>query len=178
MLENGGIVCPFCGADQTRPFPFVVSNLPAPAAATQLFQKRKMAMIVVAVFVVSMGGILWHYFGEASVSPASQAAGVAAKSLREVREVLSAYIISTKGGYPTTLNVVGDKASPLLYAALTAGYRLDYSSKASSGDSVSQGFVILARPEKNGFLNLRIDESGVVRATKENRPATAQDPPY
>ena len=142
------------------------------------FQKWKIGIIVAAVFAVSLGGIVGHYFGKASALPSSQAAVVAAKSLRQVREALSAYVISNKDGYPRTLNVVGDKASPPLYAALTAGYRLDYSSKSSSSDGVSQGFVILARPEKSGFPNLRIDESGVVRATEENRPATVQDPPY
>jgi hypothetical protein len=178
ILEKGGTVCPMCGADQTRPVQFVDPDLPSPATATHLFQGWKTTVIVVAVLVVSMGGILWHHFGEASISPASQAAGVAAKSLMQVREALSTYVISTEGGYPKTLNVIGDKASPPLYAALTAGYRLDYSSKSSSSDAVSNGFVILAPPEKSGFPNLRIDESGVVRVTVENRPATAQDPPY
>jgi hypothetical protein len=178
ILEKGGTVCPLCGADQTRPVQFVDPDLPSPAAARHVFQEWKIAIIVVTVFVVSVGGILTHYFAKGSVRPASEAAGVAAESLRQVREALSAYVISTKGGYPATLNVVGDKASPPLYAALIAGYRLDYSSKSSSSGAVSQGFVILARPEKSGFPNLRIDESGVVRATEENRPATAQDPPY
>jgi hypothetical protein len=178
ILEKGATLCPICGADQTRPVQFVELNVPSAVTPTHFFQEWKIAILVVVVFAVSMGGILWHHFGEANVSPVSQPTAVAAKSLRQLREALSGYVISTQAGYPKALNVIGEKASPLLYAANTAGYRLDYSSKPSSSDSVCEEFVILARPEKSGFPNLRIDESGVVRATEENRPATAQDPPY
>lgn len=63
-------------------------------------------------------------------------------------------------------------------AAMSAGYRLEYSPTLSPGDAVFSGFVILARPEKSDFLNLRVDESGLVRATKKNRLATEQDPAF
>jgi hypothetical protein len=171
-------VCPLCGADQTRPVQVVDPNLQPPITAARLFHEWKIVIVVIVVFLGSLGGILWHNFGERGVSPASQAAGVAAKSLREIREALSAYAISTKDTYPEALNSLGDRASLPLQTALTAGYRIEYSPKSSSSESVFRGFVILARPEKSGFLNLRIDESGVVRATEENRPATLQDLPF
>ena len=38
-------------------------------------------------------------------------------------------------------------------------------------------FVLLARPGNYGYRNFYLDETGVLRATQENRPATAQDPP-
>jgi hypothetical protein len=100
------------------------------------------------------------------------------KSLRELREALSAYVITKRETYPATLDPLGERASLPLQAAMTAGYRLEYSPKASPSEAGSRGFVILARAEKSGFLNLPIDESGVVRATGDNRPATAQDSPY
>jgi hypothetical protein len=178
MLEQGAKVCPLCGADQTRPVQIVNPHSPPPVTAKGLFQEWKIVIVVIVVFAASMGGMLWHNFGEVSIGPAAQAAGVTAKSLRELREALSAYVISKKVTYPATLNPLGERASLPLQAAMTAGYRLEYSAKTSPGEADSRGFVILARPEKSGFLNLRIDESGVVRATEDNRPATSQDSPY
>jgi hypothetical protein len=178
ILEKGTTVCPTCGADQTRPVHFVDPNLQPVVAQTHVVQKWKIVIAIIVVFIGSLGGILWHDFGEVRISPASQAARVAAKSLRELREALSTYALSTKDTYPATLNAVGDRASLPLQAALIAGYRLEYIPKSSSGEAASRGFVILARPETNGFLNLCVDESGVVRATDENRQATVWDSPY
>jgi hypothetical protein len=178
ILEHGATVCPTCCADQTRPVHFVDPNLQPPVAQTHVVQKWEIVIAVIVLFVASLGGILWHYFGEIHISPASQAERVTAKSLRELREALSTYALTTKDSYPATLNAVGDRASLPLQAALIAGYRLEYTPKSSSGEAASRGFVILARPETTGLLDLRIDESGVVRATEENRPATAWDSPY
>jgi hypothetical protein len=178
ILEKGASVCPLCGADQTRPVQVVDPNLQPPITAARLFHEWKIVIVVIGVFLGSLGGIVWHNFGEGSISPAAQAAGVTAKSLMELREALSAYAISTKDAYPTSLNSLGDRASLPLETTRTAGYRLEYSPKSSSSEGVPRGFVILARPEKSGFLNLCIDESGVVRATEDNRPATLQDPPF
>ena len=177
ILEQGATVCPLCGADQTRPVPVVDPHLQPPVTATRVFQEWKIVIAIVLVFALSMGGILWRSFGEAGIAPALQSAGVAAKSLRELREALSVYALSTKDTYPPNLNTVSSRVSSPLQAAVTAGYRIEYNPKSSSSETVFRGFVILARPERSGFLNLRIDESGVVRATEENRPATAQDPP-
>jgi hypothetical protein len=178
MLEKAATMCPLCGADQTRPVQILDPTSQQANTATRVFHEWKTVIAVIIAFVASMGAILWQNFGESRVSPASQAAGVAAKSLRELREALSAYVISTKDTYPPNLDPLGSRASLPLQAALTTGYRLEYSPKSSSNEVVFRGFVILARPEKTGFLNLCIDESGVVRATLENRPATTQDPPF
>lgn len=178
ILEQGATVCPFCGADPTRPVQFADPVLQPLVTPTHVVQKWKLVIAVIAVFVGSLGGMLWHYFGEDSINPASQAAEVTAKSLRELREALSTYALVTRDTYPATLNALGDHASLPLQTALIAGYRLEYIPKSPPGEAVSRGFVILARPETTGFLNLRIDESGVVRATEENRPATEWDPPY
>ena len=177
ILERGATVCPICGADQTRPVPVVDPNLPQPVTAKSLFHEWKTVIVIIVVFAAVLGGILWHNFGEDSISPALQAAGVTAKSLRELREALSTYAISTKDAYPGTLDSLNNRASLPLQTALNAGYRLEYTPKSSTNETAIRGFVILARPEKKGFPNLRIDESGVVRATEESRPATAQDPP-
>lgn len=178
MLERGATVCLFCGADQTRPVPMVDPDLRPPITAARVTQEYKYLIIVTLVFAVSVAGILWRNFREPDISPASQAAGVAARSLTELREALTAYALATRGTYPTTLKSLGDRASLPIEAAVSASYRLEYSPTPSQGEAVFRGFVILARPEKSDFLNLRVDESGLVRATKKNRAATEQDPPF
>jgi hypothetical protein len=178
ILEHGVTVCPTCGADQTRPVQFVDPNLQPAVTPTRVVQKWKLVIVIIVVFAGSLGGILWHSFAEVRISPASQAAEATARSLRNLREALSTYALSTKDTYPTTLIALGDRASLPLQTALIAGYRLEYIPKSASIKDVTRGFVILARPEIIGYLNLRIDESGIVRATQENRPATVWDPPY
>jgi hypothetical protein len=178
MVERGAAVCPFCGADQTRPVPMADPDLRPPITPARIIQEYKYLIIVMLVLAVSVAGILWRNFREPDITPASQAAGAAAKSLTELREALTAYALATRGAYPTTLKSLGERASLPMEAALSAGYRIEYSPTSSPGEAVFRGFVILARPEKNDFLNLRVDESGLVRATKKNRPATEQDPPF
>src|SRR2546426_1112507 len=41
-----------------------------------------------------------------------------------------------------------------------------------------RNYFLLARPGNYGYRNFYPDESGVLRATRENRPATAQDPAF
>jgi hypothetical protein len=177
MLERGATACPFCGADQTRPVQMVDPDLRPPITAKRIVQEYKYLIIVILILAVSVAGILWRNFREPDIIPAWQAAGVAAKSLTELRVALVAYALATRGTYPTTLKSLGDRANFPMEAARSAGYRLEYSPTASPSEAVVRGFVILARPEKSDFLNLRVDESGLVRATKKNRPATEQDPP-
>ena len=38
-------------------------------------------------------------------------------------------------------------------------------------------FTLLPRPNYYGYRNFYIDQPGVTRATRDNRPATAHDPP-
>ncbi|HYL86417.1 MAG TPA: hypothetical protein VE263_19490 [Candidatus Angelobacter sp.] len=131
--------------------------------------------VVIAAIAVIFG-IYWHNFGEPSISPAAQAATATAKSLRDIREALSTYALSAKDSYPAALNSLGNRINLPMQAARAAGYRLEYTPKASTGEGLVRGFVIVARPEKDTYPNLFIDETGVVRVTQENRAATTKDP--
>ena len=178
ILEQGVTVCPLCGADQSRPVAIVNPDAPQPLTPKSFFEHWGMVIVTIVVFAGTMTGLLWHNLVGPSISPASQAAGVAAKSLRDLREALSTYTISTKDSYPPNLNPLGDRMSLPMQAALSVGYRLEYSLRPSTGEGAPRGFVILARPEKTDCPNLYIDESGVVRATQENHSASAKDSPF
>jgi hypothetical protein len=176
ILEDGATVCPLCGADQTHPVKFVDRNAVNTPGTASLFHEWRIQLTILVCVASIAGGIYWHNFGGYSISRESQAAAVAAKSLRAVREALSDYALSNKGMYPDSLNSVSDRVSGPMQAALDAGYALQYRPNAASGDAAPRSFVILARPERGDYWNLCIDESGVVRATEENRPATMRDP--
>jgi RNA polymerase subunit RPABC4/transcription elongation factor Spt4 len=178
LIEQGATVCPFCGADQTRPVQIVDPQTPQSLSGASFLREWGIVIIIIVVAVASLSGIYWHNFGEPSVSQAAQAERAAAKSLRDLREILSVYALSAKDAYPTTLNSLGDRVSSPMQTALSMGYRLEYSPKPSSNYAAPRGFVILARPEKSNYANLCVDESGVVHATQENRPATVQDPSF
>lgn len=178
ILEPGVTVCPLCGADQSRPVAIVNPDAPQPVTAKSFLQHWGMVIVTVVVFAGTMTGILWHNLAGPSISPSTQAAEVAAKSLRDLREALSTYVISTKDSYPSNLNPLGDRVGSPMQSALSAGYRLEYTQKPPATEGAPRGFVILARPEKIDCPSLYIDESGVVRASQENHSASAKDPPF
>lgn len=177
IIKQDEKVCPFCAADQTKPVEFVNPHLPQPRSMKSTFRDWGVPILVIVAASAIVSAIYWHSFGEPAVTPAAQATGVAAKSLRDLREALSIYALSAKDSYPTVLASLGNRVSLPMQEALGAGYRVEYSPKSTSAEIAPRGFVILARPEKNDCPNLYIDETGVVRATQENRSATAKDPP-
>jgi hypothetical protein len=75
----------------SRPNPSRCSRCPPRTAAANgriLSSRMGGAIIVVLVAVGSLAGIYWHNFGEPRVSEAAKAESVAAKSLRDLREML------------------------------------------------------------------------------------------
>ncbi len=178
VLEPGVKLCPLCGADQSRPVEIVNPNAPQPVTAKSFLHHWASVIVTIVIFLGSVTGILWHYLGGLYASPAAQGAEVAAQSLRDVRVALSAYSLYAKDEYPATLDSLGALAAQSAQTAWSAGYKLSYDPRPSSGDKGFRSFVLLARPENRTYLNLYVDESGVVRATMEDRPANSLDPPF
>jgi hypothetical protein len=90
---------------------------------------------------------------------------------------LSEYALTSGDTYPPTLESVGERVMQPVRAAQAAGYEIVYIPQPRRSDGSIRGFVLLARMEKAGWRNFYIDESGVLRATEENRQANVQDPP-
>lgn len=174
ILEQGAQVCPICGADQTRPVPYTNPDLPQP----HTLRDWGVAISIIVVAIGIMAGIFWQNFGTQSVSPDVEAATTAVRSLRNLREALSSYALSAKDTYPASLEALGDRASPPIQAAQSAGYDLQYNAGRPSSDGAVHSFVILAQPKNGDYPRLYIDDSGIVRATREHHAATAEDPPF
>lgn len=107
VLEQGAKVCPMCGADQTRPVPYTNPDVPQP----RTLRDWSMAISIIVVATGIMAGILWQNLGTQSVGPDVEAAGIAAKSMRDLREALSDYALSAKDTYPSSLQALGDRTS-------------------------------------------------------------------
>lgn len=175
ILEQGIRVCPICGADQTRPVPYTNPDLPKP----QRLRDWGIAIGIIVVGIGIMAALLWQNFGTQNVSPEVEATRTAAQSLRDLREALSSYALSAKDTYPASLEALGDRAGQPIAAAQSAGYDLHYSAgRPSSSDGAVHSFVILAHSKNGDYPSLYIDDSGIVRGTREHHAATAEDPPF
>jgi hypothetical protein len=116
----------------------------------------------------------------------------------KINRALSDYADKFGGVYPSDLAALetpgpgqqsGCKASGLLEHGFDEGkygYRIEYKARARSdkptGDCLGvKTYTITARPRvlgKTGLQNFFMDESGILRATQEDRVATGSDPSF
>ncbi|MGB7848004.1 MAG: hypothetical protein WBL63_20500 [Candidatus Acidiferrum sp.] len=171
LIEHGAPVCPLCAADQTNK-PQDIDKESATRTLPAVFRELGLVMLVLAAGIAGIALILMHNLSAGSPNPTEQSAEVAANSLRDIREALSSAALS-ENAYPLRLESLGVRVAQPSEDALVAGYHLRYTQRTLPGGAA--GFVIQAIPEKPDRLNLYIDESGIVRATSENRPASVQD---
>ena len=166
-INQASEICPYCGADLTQA---AQPEAPSPPRSLKSILTRW------GVIVFSLSIALWtfvHYV--LPHNPAARAEAQAAGALREVGAALSAYAATQGGSYPVQLEALGERVRGPAQSALSGGYRLEYTpGPAGSGGSV-RTFVLLARPGNFGYRNFYLDQSGVVHATSENRPAIDQD---
>ncbi len=169
-------ICPYCGADLTE------AALPEAQAPTPMTRKR-LVMIVLrwGVLLAAMWGFLWFVLPPRG-DPVQRAESKALEAMSEVRAAVAAYAETQGGSYPSSLEALGERVRQAVQLAQSEGYRLEYRpGPAEEAGSRAQGpvhsYVLLARPSNYGYRSFYTDETGVVRATRENRAATPQDPP-
>lgn len=170
-------ICPYCGADLTE------GTL---VASPEPVRKRNWIAIVLlwGVPLGALWGFLWFVLPEQRGDAAGQAEARAVTALREISGTLAA-CAEAEGSYPNTLEALGGRVRAPAQRAQTEGYRVEYIPGPASSDAGSsqlgsgrvRTYTLLMRPGNYGYRSFYSDESGVVRATRENRPARAQDPP-
>jgi hypothetical protein len=167
-------ICPHCGTDLT---------LDAQPAAEPA-RKRSLAatLIQYGVLLAAIWGFLWFVLPERRSSEARAVAEAQAiAALQETARALAAYAAAQGEVYPGSLDALPQESAVAVREAARAaqreGYRLEYAVRAGGEDQAARHFTLLARPSRYGYRNFFLDETGVIRATRENRPATAQDPP-
>ena len=175
VVEKGAKTCPLCGAEQTPPPPLS----PAEAAIISGSNSRSAMLrwVLPALAVVcGLGVALWYATRTADSDASATAGDAATRALLSIRVALSQYAISHGDQYPATLEPLGAQAAVPVQDAKIGGYELEYQALLSS-DGKIRGFTMVAKPENVTGRSFYIDQSGVLRATQENRPARVNDPP-
>jgi hypothetical protein len=173
-LNQATEICPYCGTD-----------LSSDAEAGSSLPKKTNWISLTIRYGILLGaiwGFLWYVLPERHGSQAmAQAEDRAIHMLREAGASLSAYADAQSGSFPPSLEVLsgeaGDRLKRAAQEALAEGYQIEYVLRPADTSGFSKQFTLLARPRNWGYRNFYLDETGVLRATRENRPATAQDPP-
>ena len=124
-----------------------------------------------------MWAIAWFAFPWRLAGTKRTAEANARDALAAVREALMNYQAS-EGSFPASLESLGDSVRAAAQKAQSARYTLEYLPGKPDSEGRMKIFTLLARPGNFGYLNFYTDETGVFRATSEDRPATAQDPPF
>ena len=161
-------LCPHCGADLTL-------RAPEAEAKPLSLRRRLLILLAFAVLIGSVWAFLLYLVPDRRAASQTQAETQAAASLREIARQLSAYAEASGGQYPASLEALGEKEWPAAREAKREGYNLSYSASEMHGRITH--YTLVAQPERYGFRSFYIDESGVLRATRENRAATGDDPP-
>ena len=174
LIEDGLKICPFCGGDQT------------PAPETGDFERKKARsltsiflswIIVIAAVTCSLTGLFWYARRRYSNNLGNHEETTASKSLHDIRTALSQYALMSGDQYPSSLGMLGDRTAQPLQNARTESYDVTYTPKSSVEDRAITGFELWANPRKPSHRSFYIDESGILRATQESRPANDMDPP-
>lgn len=159
-------VCPYCGAD-----------LAAPLESQEPPKKPNLIRLLLqwSAVIAAMWLFLWFILPQRG-DPAERAEAAALGALREVHTALAAHA-DAHGGFPATLETIADRVRTAAQRAQAEGYVIEYTPGPVSPEGQIRSYALLARPGRYGHRNLFVDESGVVRATQEDRPATLKDPP-
>jgi hypothetical protein len=174
-INTASEICPYCGEDLT----FVPADPASGVKKKPSFLKRLVRWTLVLGTVC---GFMWFvlFLPERAGDPAAQAERQAIASLQEIHRALSAYAEAQGGRFPQTLEALGQGVQRAAQEALSEGYQVEYVPGESGENDQNRGishFVLLARPRNYGYRSFYSDETGVLRATQENREATVKDPP-
>jgi hypothetical protein len=167
-------ICPHCGADLTSP-PLGAEGQPAKPSLKKILIRWG---VLLGVLLAAIWSFLWFVVPERQGNPTTAAESRAVQALQEVRAALSEYASAEGGAYPRQFEALGERAQAAAQLSQSAGYQLQYTPGPVEADSRIRTYTLQCRAGNYGFRSFFTDESGVLRSTRENRTATAQDPPY
>jgi len=166
-------LCPHCGADLTA-LPLVGGTPPAKPSLQKILLRWG---VLLGVLLAAIWSFLWFVVPERQGNPTAAAEERAVQALREARAALADYSSAEGTAFPRLFETLGEPARTAAQLAQSGGYQMLYTPGPVEADGRIRTYVLQARAGNYGFRNFFTDESGAVRATRENRPATAQDPP-
>jgi hypothetical protein len=168
-INSATEVCPYCGADLTD------SGLDLGFEQPQKAPLRRI-VILWGVVLLSVVGIAWFAFPWRLAGSKPDAERHAIAAMMKIQEALGAYHAS-EGAFPSSLEALGAAARDASREAESGRYTVQYTPGSQTPDSRITTYTLTARAGNYGYVNLYLDETGVFRGTRDNRSATAQDPP-
>ncbi|MGA8144792.1 MAG: hypothetical protein WB987_12960 [Candidatus Acidiferrales bacterium] len=172
-INSASEICPYCGADLTAPPASSFGDSIQPAAKKPGTKRILIACGVLLATLVAVGwfAVPWHMSGSKSEAEAR-----ARDALTTIQAALAGYV-SSEAAFPSSLEALGDTARIAAQKAQLGHYTLQYTPGKPDADGRVKSYILVARPGNFGFRSYYTDESGVVRATNEDRAATVQDAP-
>ena len=167
-------LCPHCGADLTSTIPGVEDPEPKPKLGKILLRWG----VLLGVLLAAIWSFLWFIVPERQGNPTTLAENRAAESLREMRAALADFASAQGGAYPRQFEEVGERVRLAAQLAQSVNYQVQYTPGPVDAGGMIRSFSLQARAGNYGFRSFYVDNTGVLRATRENRPATSEDPPY
>ena len=135
-----------------------------------------MLVITVGVIVAGIWAIIWFALPLRLENPRPAAERSAIEALRTVQQQLAAYA-NGAGTFPDSLEALGAPARDAAQGALAKGYSIRYTPQHADANGNARAYTLVAVPRNYGYESLYTDQSEIIRATRDNRPATVQDPP-
>lgn len=167
-INSASAVCPYCGAPQTE------SDSGAPQAPAKSRPSAKLIIALLAA-VAGIWAIIWFALPMRFENPRPAAERSAVEAVRSLQHQLAAYE-NGAGAFPTSLEALGDPAREAAQSAMSGGYSLRYTPAQPDASGNPHAYTLLATPRNYGYESLYADQSGAIHATRDNRPATPQDP--
>jgi hypothetical protein len=166
-------ICPHCGADLTILLAEDGATKPPPST-----RKRVVRWIIfLTILFGSLWSFLWFVVSPRTGQPTLQAEQQALDSLTQVQAALASYAQAMSGAYPSTLDPLGAAVRVAAQRAQSLGYQMQYTPGPLGVDGSIHSYSLTATAGNHGYRSFYTDESGVVRGTREERPAIASDPP-
>lgn len=167
-------LCPHCGADLTVPIAGAEPLKPKPTTGKILLRWG----MLLTVLLGAIWSFLWFIVPERQGNPTALAEARAAQSLREARSALTDFASAQGGVYPRQFETVGERVRLAAQLAQSVNYQLQYTPGPVESDGAIRTFALQARAGNYGFRSFYVDDTGVVRVTRENRAASSNDPAY
>jgi hypothetical protein len=169
VIDKPSGLCPGCGADLTAA---AGDEITKPDKKSRFLTATVLwSAIITILWAIAWFALPWHLSG---ARPAAELR--ARETLATLQEALESYQVSN-GSYPRSLEVLGDRARQAAQSAESVHYTLLYTFGNPDVDARIKSYSLVARARSSGFLNFYTDQTGIFRATLEDRAATAQDPP-
>jgi hypothetical protein len=168
-INSASAICPYCGADQTEPD----SGLPQQHAKPRSAPKLIFALVLA---VAGIWAIIWFALPLRFENPRPAAESAALDAIRSIQHQLETYE-NGAGYFPASLEALGEPARAVAQNAVASGYSLRYAPEQLDPNGNARAYTLVAVPRNYGYESFYLDQSGVLRVTRDNRPATIQDPP-